>query len=221
MRHELKNLISPIEGYSDLLLSIAHEGLSEKQVTYVRRIEENIDKTVNLIDNLKKLQDLEMGNAELQMIDSSLKDVIENVLFDLRIFAEEKDVKIEFDNKAIKSNMQLDINLLPGVFNNLIKNAIEYISDIEDESEKVVKVEMYSTNGKVVVKINNKGETISTEKLQLFFEKFNSDRTKKHEGTGLGTTYAYLVTKAHCGEISVESNEKDGTTVTVKLKVLN
>lgn len=34
-------------------------------------------------------------------------------------------------------------------------------------------------------------------------------------GAGLGTTYAYLVTHAHGGEIIVDSNAKGGTTVTV------
>jgi len=36
-------------------------------------------------------------------------------------------------------------------------------------------------------------------------------------GTGLGTTYAYLVTKAHGGELTVSSNEADGTALTVRL----
>jgi len=49
----------------------------------------------------------------------------------------------------------------------------------------------------------------------VFFEKFNSDRLKKKDGTGLGTSYAYLVTKAHGGDIFVKSNEEEGTTVTL------
>ncbi len=220
MRHELKNLMAPIKGYSDLLLTITREGLSEKQERYILKIKETVDRTIILIDYLKKLQDFEMGKVNLQMINSDLNGIIKNVLFDLKILSDENNVKVKFKNKAIKSNMQMDYNLLPGVFNNLIKNAIEHIINLENESEKVVKVDMFNVNSKIVVKINNKGEPIPTEKLQRFFEKFNTDRVKKSGGTGLGTTYAYLVTKAHSGDISVESNGKDGTTVTVKLKVL-
>ena len=54
------------------------------------------------------------------------------------------------------------------------------------------------------------------ERLATFFEKFNADvRNRKKKGAGLGTTYAYLVTRAHGGDIIVDSNEKEGTTVTV------
>jgi len=49
----------------------------------------------------------------------------------------------------------------------------------------------------------------------VFFEKFNTDRSKKKEGTGLGTTYAYLITKAHGGDIFVDSTGEEGTTVTL------
>jgi signal transduction histidine kinase len=77
------------------------------------------------------------------------------------------------------------------------------------------------TNEKIIVKINNKGEPISPERLKLFFEKFNSDRLKKKDGTGLGTTYVYLVTKAHGGDIFVEPDEISGTTVTLTFNSSN
>ena len=80
---------------------------------------------------------------------------------------------------------------------------------------------MYNEENKIVVKINNKGKPIPPEKLQLFFDKFNSDKTEKKDGTGLGTTYSYLVTKAHGGDIFVDSNKTNGTTVTVKFDIRN
>jgi len=69
--------------------------------------------------------------------------------------------------------------------------------------------------GKTIVKINNYGDPIPPEKMKVFFEKFNTDRIMKKDGTGLGTTYAYLITKAHNGDINVESTDEEGTTVTL------
>ena len=86
-----------------------------------------------------------------------------------------------------------------------------------ESSQKVVRVTLAKEFNTTVIRMNNRGEPIPREKLELFFEKFNSDRKKKRGGTGLGTTYAYLVTKAHGGDIFVQSNERDGTTVTVIL----
>ena len=86
-----------------------------------------------------------------------------------------------------------------------------------EESDRIIKVNLANENGNAVVKINNGGEPIPPERVASFFEKFNTDRKNKKGGTGLGTTYSYLVVKAHGGKISVESNEKEGTTLTVKL----
>ncbi len=67
-----------------------------------------------------------------------------------------------------------------------------------------------------VVRINYRGEPLSPSFQETFFDTFNSQRKRKG-GMGQGATYAYLVIKAHGGEISVESNDNDGTTVTVQL----
>jgi len=90
---------------------------------------------------------------------------------------------------------------------NLLKNVIEYVCEIDNEIEKTIKIEMYNKKNAIVTSTNNKGEPVPPEK-------FNFDRTMKKVETGLGTTYAYLVTKAHGGE---ESSERKDTTVMVKL----
>lgn len=198
----------------------SYKVLDEKQKGFLTKISESTNATVNLIDKMKKLQDIEAGKFELEKTDLPLKNLIEQMLFNLKAMADKHNVKIEFDSRVPQSNIRMDVNLLSGVFRKLINNAIEHVSDLEVDKEKVVKIDMYNENENVVVKINNKGEPIPQEKLELFFEKFNTDRTKKKEGTGLGTTYAHLVTKTHGGEIEVDSNEKDGTTVTVKFNTL-
>ena len=215
MRHELKNMLSPIKGYIYVLSNIDNEGLNEEQKEIIDHMKENLDTVVNLIDYLKKLQDFETGHYELNKKVYDLKVVVDWVISDMEILANKSNVKIELNTNLTNPNSELDINLLKGVFSNLIKNAIEHISDLKNESEKVVKITLTDENGKIVIKINNKGEPIAPERLKLFFEKFNSDRLKKKDGTGLGTTYAYLVTKAHGGDIFVESDEISGTTVTL------
>ncbi len=139
---------------------------------------------------------------------------IEKALADLKMLSDEAGVSIKRDFKE-SSDIDVDANLTQGVFTNLLKNAIEHIQDCEHENEKVVTVALYPHKGKTIATLNNKGEIIPPDKLKVFFEKFNTDRTKKKEGSGFGTTYAYLITKAHGGDIFVESNEDDGTTVTV------
>jgi signal transduction histidine kinase len=125
-------------------------------------------------------------------------------------------VRITIHNNMTDGTIEADADLLIGVFDNLIKNGIEHVEDLEDEVERCITIRMDNEDGHVVVRINNKGEPVPSERLATFFEKFNTDR-KKQGGTGLGTTYAYLVTRAHGGALSVASNETEGTTLTVML----
>ena len=126
-------------------------------------------------------------------------------------------VRTTVHNNMTDGTIKADANLLRGVFENLIKNGIEHVRDLEDEAERCVTVRMDLEDGCAVVRINNRGEPVPPERVTTFFEKFNTDRTKKEGGTGLGTTYAYLVTRDHGGEIAVTSDETEGTTLTVML----
>ena len=123
-------------------------------------------------------------------------------------------VKIRCENTGGDRMVLGDPVLLDGVFQNLIKNGAEHVNDLTDEVERVVNVELTHQNRQVVVSVNNGGAPVPAERLTTFFEKFNTD---KKGGTGLGTTYAYMVTRAHGGEITIRSNTTEGTTVTVML----
>ena len=219
MRHEFKNLISPVLGYTELILNMDKENLNDEIIHYVEVIKRNIDKANNLVDYLKKLQDFEIGNYELELSRQDINNILQWIINDLKYLSDKNNVNIDFLKEAKNSQVNIDMRFFPNVLNNLIKNAIEHVAPLTVEEEKTVSIRTFNENKKVVVQINNKGEPISKDKLELFFEKFNSDRKRKKEGTGLGTTYAYLVTKAHDGEISVESTVKEGTTVTLKLKI--
>jgi len=106
---------------------------------------------------------------------------------------------------------------MPGVFRNLLLNAIEHVAERASDTEKVVTVEIRNSESKIITAINNRGEPIHPNQLSTFFEKFNFASSRKKNGLGLGTNYAYLVVKAHQGDIHVRSTEQEGTTVTVTL----
>ena len=97
------------------------------------------------------------------------------------------------------------------MFQNLVKNAVEHVIELPDDTQRAIGVTLSSQDGQAVVIIRNGGEPIPPERLETFFEKFNSTK-ESTGGAGLGTTYAYLATRAHGGNISVASNQGDGTT---------
>ncbi|MHB9029898.1 MAG: sensor histidine kinase [Candidatus Latescibacterota bacterium] len=215
LRHEVKNLFAPMQLFAEMLLQDG-ENLSEQQVHYLQRIEESAGRVGEFIDALKRIYDIETGKYRLRRVEYPLNIIIFKAIHDLEPLAKRSGVTIRFNAPEKDAILQLDRQFMPGVFTNLILNAIEHLAKLSDPMEKVVMVNLTEEQGRYIVRINNKGTPISPERLATFFEKFNVG-PEKRQGTGLGTTYASLVTKAHGGEIRVVSNTDEGTTVTVAL----
>ncbi len=214
MRHEIKNLLSPLRGYTEILKMSLNDTLDDRSQMFLDKIMESVDNATKLIDRLKQLQDFEHGEYELDRIPYSFEELVRAKVLEFRIMTANSGINIHFDCSAEKSCYLIDLALMPNVFNNLINNAIEHIADLKDIEQKIVAINMYNIDDSLVISINNKGEPVNPDRLLTFFDKFNSNR-KKAGGTGLGTTYASLVTIAHGGRIAVDSNELDGTTVTL------
>ncbi|MHB9029813.1 MAG: sensor histidine kinase, partial [Candidatus Latescibacterota bacterium] len=213
MRHEVKNHFTPVQIYAEMLLRDTGN-LTEQQVHYLQRIAESTVRVSGFIDSLKRIHDIETGTYCLQREEYPLDAIIRQAIRDLEPLAERSEVTVRYNPPRKHILMPLDIQLMPGVFTNLIKNAIEHVMNLGNPEEKVVTVNFRKERKRRVIRINNKGEPVPPDRLATFFEMFNSGKEKSH-GTGLGTTYAYLVAKAHGGDVTVTSNREEGTTLTV------
>lgn len=213
LRHELRNRIAPLMGYSDMLMQVGDEEISDRCRRWASIISRESDNMSSLIDALKDMQDLEAGRFDLREQPVELVAIIKQVVENLEAVFGDR-VEIRCDDSGGESMVLGDPVLLDGVFQNLIKNGAEHVNHLTDSAERVVNVKLYNENRQVVVSVNNGGAPVPAERLATFFEKFNTD---KKGGTGLGTTYAYMVARAHGGEITIRSNTTEGTTVTVTL----
>ncbi len=211
MGHELSNEMTVISAFSDMLLLHYAEGLDANQKGAISSISASIGRMKKLMESYRDVHQLEKGTVELIKAECNLDLMLKKVIQGLSFSFGER-VEINFQCDAPDSIIHADINLLPGMFHNLIKNAAEHVEKLPDEAERTVFVHL---DQEKTVRIQNGGELIPPDQLEAFFEKFNTDRRKKKRGSGLGTTHAYLVTKAHQGEIRVESKPEKGTIVTV------
>ncbi|MDP6041796.1 MAG: HAMP domain-containing sensor histidine kinase, partial [Candidatus Latescibacteria bacterium] len=155
---------------------------------------------------------IEAGTISLAKEALDLHPLLVRIADDL---ATSLDHRVQIDIEGEEISVNADRNLLTGVFHNLIKNAAEHIVELDDESQRIVRLRLSKGLGKTIVAINNGGDPVPQDLLDAFFEKFNTEN--KPGGTGLGTTYAALVTHAHDGDIAVTSTQEEGTTVTVTL----
>ncbi|MHB9031057.1 MAG: sensor histidine kinase, partial [Candidatus Latescibacterota bacterium] len=137
MRHEMKNLLAPMQLFSEMLLRDT-ENLTAEQVRFLRRIAETAEKAVGFIDSLKRIQDIENGKHALKRVRHPLDTVIRNVIHDIEPIAEKSGATIRLKTTEKNALMLLDKDLLPGVFTNLILNAIEHVAELQDPDQKVV-----------------------------------------------------------------------------------
>lgn len=125
----------------------------------------------------------------------------------------------ELESRAISVELQLDeqlpqLSLDPGqfqqVFYNLLRNAFQALTG---EDGRIL-IRSRHTDYEVELSIEDNGTGISPEHMGAIFEPY---RTTKSSGTGLGLLIVRRIVREHGGEISIESEEGEGTRVTIHL----
>ena len=74
-------------------------------------------------------------------------------------------------------------------------------------------------NGTVIIEVKDNGNGIPSKVLDKIYQPFFTTKPTG-QGTGLGLSMSYeIVTKAHGGELKVETKEGEGTGFTIILPV--
>ena len=144
----------------------------------------------------------------------SLQPYALNKLVDETVRLIEKDarargISIEADVDSVDKEVMIDPQMFKGAIINLLINAME-----ASEREDAIKVSLTENNGEMLLKIADRGEGMAPDILERIFDPYFST---KSAGTGLGLPLTRTIIEKHDGDISIESKEGEGTTVTVAL----
>ena len=211
LSHELKTPIFAIQGYVDTLLNGAIDN-NEVNKKFLGNASKNIDRLVNLVDDLDEITKLESGEQLLYAQNFIIQDLIKEVCESLSIKADEKKIKC-----IIKKGCELPLTVFADkekirqVLINLIDNALKY-----GRQNGIIEGSAYKIDGKkVLVEISDDGHGIAEEHLPRIFERFyrtDLARTRKVGGSGLGLSIAKHILEAHNETIHVRSKTDVGTT---------
>lgn len=151
----------------------------------------------------------------LQVQPTKLDRLVEQRLDAFREAAEEKGVRIITDFSEDGNTLSLDQARMAQVFDNIIQNAIEAMSEAGGTLSTILYTNFISTGEKAAcVEFRDTGKGISSRLIGRVFDPFF---TTKVTGTGLGLSICHELVRAHEGEINVESREGRGTTVRILL----
>lgn len=207
LAHDIKTPLTSMIGYLSLLSEIKDMPQEQRN----RYIDIALDKSYRLEDLINELFDVARFNSEkivLEKEEINLNLMLEQIADDFYPTLKEMNKKINFTSDE-KTILYADPDKLSRVFNNLIKNAVNYSKENTD-----IDISILNKENQATVKITNKGKQIPKEKLDKIFEKFyrlDSSRTSKTGGSGLGLAIAKEIVELHGGRIYAESDMKETT----------
>lgn len=215
LAHDIKTPLTSMIGYLSLLSEIKDMPQEQRN----RYIDIALDKSYRLEYLINELFDVARFNSEkivLEKEEINLNLMLEQIADDFYPTLKEMNKKINFTSDE-KTILYADPDKLSRVFNNLIKNAVNYSKENTN-----IDISILNKENQATVKITNKGKQIPKEKLDKIFEKFyrlDSSRTSKTGGSGLGLAIAKEIVELHGGRIYAESDMKE-TTFSVILPII-
>jgi len=210
LSHELKTPIFAIQGYVHTLLDGA---LNNKEVNekFLASASRNVDRLVNLLDDLDEISSLESGEMKLNPQLFIVQDLIKEVFDALQLKATEKNILL-----SIKKGSEFPLNVfgdkekIRQVFINFTDNAIKY-----GKENGIVEASFYNVDGtSVLIEISDDGYGIAADHLPRIFERFyrtDQARSRKAGGSGLGLAICKHIVEAHNQTIHVRSKPDVGT----------
>jgi two-component system phosphate regulon sensor histidine kinase PhoR len=218
LSHELKTPIFSIQGYVETLLSGALSN-PDVNIKFLENTSKNIDRLVNLVDDLDEISKLESGELKLSLVNFNIQNLIKEVYDSLYLKASDKQISLTIKRGCeLPLNVHADKEKVRQVLINLVDNAIKY-----GKISGLIEAGFYKVEGKkILIEITDDGYGIAEEHRLRIFERFyrtDSARTRKVGGSGLGLSICKHIIEAHNQSIHVRSTVDVGSTFVFELPV--
>lgn len=168
---------------------------------------EIVKKSIQRISKLTHQMSTLARDDKLSFEDSSLQDVIENilVLYRQKFSISEIDLKTQFPYQEL---IECDPHKIEQVVINILNNAIYAVSKLDEERK--ISISVIEQAGMVQLKIWNNGSPIPEELRDRIFTPFFTDKPIG-QGTGLGLPISHRIMQSHGGDLKFVSSEQEGT----------
>ena len=202
--HELRTPLSLMQVQLDLYHSTQHPGSDTDTVQMIKMLTEQNDRLGKMVKTLLDMSELQTVGRDEKII---LNDLVDEVLEDLELLAQEKNIKLIGKYKNI-TMIGSDILIYRLVYN-LVENAIKY-----NHSDGQVTVNAYKKQKHIYLSVEDTGSGIPKELRERVFEPFfrvDKSRSRELGGVGLGLALVHEIVRVHDGSISIKSNPAGGT----------
>ncbi|UVI33461.1 sensor histidine kinase [Paenibacillus spongiae] len=218
--HELRTPLSIMQ----LKLENAQQTGQNVPPDMLLRLHDEVIRLGLLVEDLHVLSLAEAGRLALDCKPLDLSAILEQVVDDVKMEAEENGLEMRFYSNTMPVTVMADARRITQVFINLLTNAIRYTMEGGKISVAIEDKVLDRNAVYACVSVTDTGIGIPPEELAHLFDRFyrvEKARSRHSGGTGLGLSIAHHFVRAHGGFIRVASEPDQGTTFTVYLPLVN
>lgn len=219
--HDLKNPLSIIIGFSELIHNESLGELTGKQKDFMSKIIASSEDLLTLTNEILEVSKYEAGQMSLSFGDVDISALVNDVAVSQSLGFKNKSIEF-YEDKIELPIVTADRDKIKRLLTNLFSNALKFTP----ENGKIsVLYKLLSEDGKEFVEISVKdsGVGIPPEDVGNIFNKYKqSKKNQRHtedKGTGLGLAICKMIMESHGGDIEVESEVNVGTTFIATLPV--
>jgi len=214
MTHEIMNSIAPITSLSETLLTLhntpendsSEEDLRLNTIEAFQTIHSTAKGLLSFVDSYRKFTAIPKPNIR----SFEVKPLIDKILHLEEKCIKGKDIQVEVLETSEHTKWLADEKLITQVLVNLVKNAVEAITDTET---KKIRISInHHADGKVQIEVSNTGNPIAKEVLPHIFIPFF---TTKDYGTGIGLSISRYIMRLHGGKLTHATSAEGWTVFTV------
>ncbi len=221
MSHDIRTPMNAVIGYATIAAS--HIDEKERVQDSLKKILSSGEHLQGLINDVLDMSRIEAGKESLNVIRTSVSEMIRTVLPMIHSYIEQKQIALYVDTIDVTNEyVYADAQKMRQLLLNILGNAAKFTCDGGSISVKIKQMpsrnDGYAT---YTFLIRDTGIGMSREFKEHIFETFSQERTStnsKQLGTGLGMAIAKSYVDMMGGTISVESEIGKGTEFAVKLE---
>jgi heavy metal sensor kinase len=227
--HELKTPLTILKGEAEVTLRRKRTPQEYEQI--LRSNLEEVNRMSQIVDDLLLLSKADIGEIRLNKDRIHLVEILNEVVAQLNILAQAKNLRIETSNHDENIQIFGDGLRIRELFLNLIENGIKYTEEggsLHVTVTKDTSPHAISTSGRAEgnhpefakIIVSDTGIGIAKEDQERIFDRFfrvDKARSRAQGGSGLGLSICRWIVEAHGGEINVESEIGKGSSFIVRL----